>query len=177
MKSFTQYNEGLIFEENQGRNITVGAYDTDNFDLCPGAVEAFENLMQEKDIDMAKVQQAAEHVDRALGVERVAVERGFSTRMDLERYDEHAAAAEEILEELGDLENHQHYLRDVHEVALVDMLDIDTEITDDHLDNLSSLEQENDDVQLDEEVEDWEYDDNIENLDFEDSDFDNIFDE
>lgn len=131
MKNFSLYTEELNFEDNQGNesdNITVGSYDTEYFYLCPGAIEAFNNLMEYKDVDMHKVEQAAKHVDQALEVEAIALERGHSTKQDLEDYDEYASRAEDILDDLGDLDNHEHYLRDVHEPKLIDMLDIDSEI-------------------------------------------------
>lgn len=122
MKNFSLYTEELNFEEQQGKNITVGSYETENFTLCPGATDAFTNLMKEPGVDMAKVEEAAKHVDEALEVEAEALDRGHSTQKDLEQYDMHATAAEEVLEELGDLENHEYYLRDVHEPKLVEML-------------------------------------------------------
>lgn len=150
MKNFSLYTEELNFEDQEGKNITVGSYETEHFPLCPGATEAFTNLMKEPGVDMAKVEQAAKHVDEALKVEAGAIERGHSTQKDLEEYDEHATKAEEILEELGDLENHEYYLRDVHEPKLVDMLD-DSEISDEDLED--DEEDEDDYSHLDEDVE------------------------
>lgn len=149
MKNFSLYTEELNFDDQQGKNITVGSYETENFPLCPGATDAFNNLIKEPGVDMAKVQQAAEHVDQALEVEADALERGFSTQKDLEQYDHHASKAEEILEELGDLENHEYYLRDVHEPKLVDMLD-ESEISDEDLED--DDEEEDDYSHLDEDL-------------------------
>lgn len=148
MKNFSLYTEELNFEEQQGKNITVGSYETENFTLCPGATDAFTNLMKEPGVDMAKVEEAAKHVDEALEVEAEALDRGHSTQKDLEEYDEHATAAEEILEELGDLESHEYYLRDVHEPKLVDMLN-DGEIGDEDLED----DDEEDYSHLDEDLE------------------------
>lgn len=149
MKNFSLYTEELNFEEQQGKNITVGSYETENFTLCPGATDAFTNLMKEPGVDMAKVEEAAKHVDEALEVEAEALDKGYSTQKDLEEYDEHATAAEEILEELGDLENHEYYLRDVHEPKLVDMLN-DNEISDE---DLEDDEDDEDYSHLDEDLE------------------------
>jgi hypothetical protein len=115
---------------------------------------------------MAKVEEAAKHVDEALEVEAKALDRGHSTQKDLEEYDEHATAAEEILEELGDLENHEYYLRDVHEPKLVDMLD-ENEVSDEDLED--DEEDEDDYSHLDEDLE-------VEPFWDEDENFDNIFD-
>lgn len=145
MKNFSLYTEELNFEEQEGKNITVGSYETEHFPLCPGATDAFNNLMKEPGVDMAKVEEAAKHVDEALAVEAKAIERGHSTQKDLEEYDMHATEAEEVLDELGDLENHEYYLRDVHEPKLVEMLgegeleDIDT---DDDVDYSDSLDED-----------------------------------
>lgn len=166
MKNFSLYTEELSFDESQGKNITVGSYETENFPLCPGATDAFNNLMKEPGVDMAKVEQAAKHVDTALSVEADAIERGHSTQKDLEEYDAQATAAEEILEELGDLENHEYYLRDVHEPKLVDMLDVDNEISEEDLED-----DEDDYSHLEEDLEiesDWDWDSN--------EDYSNIFD-
>ena len=166
MKNFSLYKEELDFNEEEGKNITVGKYETEYFTLCPGAVDAFNNLMKEPGVDMAKVEEAAKHVDEALEVEAEALDRGHSTQKDLEEYDEHATAAEEILEELGDLENHEYYLRDVHEPKLVDMLD-ENEISDEDLED--DEEDEDDYSHLDEDLE-------VEPFWDEDENFDNIFD-
>jgi len=153
MKNFSFYTEELNFDDQKGKNITVGSYETEYFPLCPGATEAFTNLMKEPDVDMAKVEEAAKHVDEALGVESKAMERGYSTQKDLENYDDYAVAAEEILEDLGDLENHEYYLRDVHEPKLVDMLD-DSEISDEDLEDDDEEDNDEDDYSnLDEDVE------------------------
>ena len=68
MKNFSLYTEELSFDESQGKNITVGSYETENFPLCPGATDAFNNLMKEPGVDMAKVEQAAKHVDTCASV-------------------------------------------------------------------------------------------------------------
>ena len=95
-----------------------------------------------------------------------AIERGHSTQKDLEDYDMHATEAEEVLDELGDLENHEYYLRDVHEPKLVDMLD-ENEISDE------DLEDEEDD---DEDYKHLDEDLEVEPFWNEDENFDNIFD-
>jgi len=165
MKNFSLYTEELDFSDQEGKNITVGKYETEYFTLCPGAVDAFNNLMKEPGVDMAKVEQAAKHVDQALAVEAKAMDRGHSTQKDLEDYDEHATAAEEVLDELGDLENHEYYLRDVHEPKLVDMLDVD-EISEDELEE---DDEDEDYSHLDEDLE-------VEPFWDDDEDFENIFD-
>jgi len=165
MKNFSLYTEELDFSDQEGKNITVGKYDTEHFPLCPGAVDAFNNLIKEPGVDMAKVEEAAKHVDQALAVEAKAMDRGHSTQKDLEDYDEHATAAEEVLDELGDLENHEYYLRDVHEPKLVDMLDVD-EISEDELEE---DDEDEDYSHLDEDLE-------VEPFWDDDEDFENIFD-
>jgi len=163
MKNFSLYTEELDFSDEEGKNITVGKYETEHFPLCPGATDAFNNLMKEPGVDMAKVEEAAKHVDQALAVEAKAMERGHSTQKDLEQYDMHATKAEEVLDELGDLESHEYYLRDVHEPKLVEMLG----------------ESELEDVDLDDDDEDYSHlDEDLEVEPFWDDDenFDDIFD-
>jgi hypothetical protein len=53
MKNFSLYTEELDFNEEEGKNITVGKYETEYFTLCPGAVDAFNNLMKEPGVNMA----------------------------------------------------------------------------------------------------------------------------
>lgn len=167
MKNFSLYKEELDFNDDEGKNITVGNYETEYFPLCPGAVDAFNNLMKEPGVDMAKVEEAAKRVDQALSVEAKADERGYSTQKDLEDYDEHATAAEEVLDDLGDLDNHEYYLRDVHEPKLVEMLDED-EISDEDLEE--DEEDDEDYKNLDEDLEVEPF------WDEEDENFDDIFD-
>ena len=104
-------------------------------------------------------------MDEALAVEGKALERGYSTEKDLEDYDMHATAAEEVLEELGDLEDHEYYLRDVHEPKLVDMLD-ENEIDDEELE---------DDEEDDEDYEHLDEDLEVEPF-WDDEDYSGIFD-
>ena len=165
MKNFSLYTEELDFNDDEGKNITVGNYETEHFTLCPGAVDAFSNLMKEPGVDMAKVEQAAKHVDQALAVEAKATEKGHSTQKDLEDYDEHATQAEEVLDDLGDLDNHEYYLRDVHEPKLVEMLDVN-EIQDKDLEDEDEDEDYN---SLDEDLE-------VESFWDEDEDFEGLFD-
>lgn len=162
MKNFSLYREELDFNDEEGNNITVGKYETEHFPLCPGAVDAFNNLMKEQGVDMAKVEEAARHVDQALAVEAKAMERGHSTQKDLEEYDMHATEAEEVLDELGDLESHEYYLRDVHEPKLVEMLS-ESELEDVDLDD------DEDYTHLDEDLE-------VEPFWDDDENFDDIFD-
>lgn len=151
MKKFSQFSEELNFNEDESQNIKVGSYETEHFNLCPGAIDEFKKLMQQEGVDMGKVEDAAKHVDQALAVEARAMERGHSTQQDMEDYDMHALQAEEILDELGELESHQYYLRDVHEPKLADMLNMDTEF------DISKYDDE-DDEEVDKLQEEMEFD-------------------
>ena len=68
MKNFSLYTEELDFNNKEGKNITVGKYETEYFTLCPGAVDAFTNLMKESGVDMAKVEEAAKTTTNQLKI-------------------------------------------------------------------------------------------------------------
>lgn len=106
-------------------NLIIDNYETKNFDISPLASEAFAALASRKfDEELGLVREAAQHLDKALGVVRKATLNRKTTDEDLDKFDEHAAQAEEILDELGELEEH-YYIRDFHEANMITWYDID----------------------------------------------------
>lgn len=106
-------------------NLIIDNYETKNFDISPLASEAFSSLASRKfDEELGLVREAAQHLDKALGVVRKATLNRKTTDEDLDKFDEHAAQAEEILDELGELEEH-YYIRDFHEANMITWYDID----------------------------------------------------
>ena len=71
-----------------GENVTVLDYQTKNFDICPGAVSAFESIM-ECDCDnstdtQALIKKAAKETDRFLGMEKKFLDKGKLDTNELE---------------------------------------------------------------------------------------------
>lgn len=107
-------------------NLIIDNYETKNFDISPLANEAFSELAARKfDEELGLVREAAQHLDRALGVVRKTTLGRKTTDEDLDKFDEYAAQAEEILDELGEIDNH-YYIRDFHEAGMINWYEIDT---------------------------------------------------
>ena len=100
-------------------NLIIDNYETKNFDISPLANEAFSALAARKfDEELGLVREAAQHLDKALAVVRKTTLGRKTTDQDLDKFDEHATQAEEILDELGELEEH-YYIRDFHEAGMI----------------------------------------------------------
>jgi hypothetical protein len=129
-------------------NLIIDNYETKNFDISPLASEAFSALAARKfDEELGLVREAAQHLDRALGVVRKTTLGRKTTDEDLDKFDEHAAQAEEILDELGELEEH-YYIRDFHEAGMINWYEIDmSEI--EELDEPDAVFDEYDDEDID----------------------------
>ena len=156
-------------------NLIIDNYETKNFDISPLASEAFATLAARKfDEELGLVREAAQHLDKALAVVRKTTLGRKTTDQDLDKFDEHAAQAEEILDELGELEEH-YYIRDFHEAGMINWYDIDmSEI--EELDEPDAVYDEYDDEDIDIDDVDYFSDDGDsdygvpEELDFEDKD-------
>ena len=106
-------------------NLIIDNYETKNFDISPLASEAFSALAARKfDEELGLVREAAQHLDKALAVVRKTTLGRKTTDEDLDKFDEHASQAEEILDELGELEEH-YYIRDFHEAGMISWYEID----------------------------------------------------
>jgi hypothetical protein len=106
-------------------NLIIDNYETKNFDISPLASEAFSALAARKfDEELGLVREAAQHLDKALAVVRKTTLGRKTTDQDLDKFDEYATQAEEILDELGELEEH-YYIRDFHEAGMITWYDID----------------------------------------------------
>lgn len=106
-------------------NLIIDNYETKNFDISPLAYEAFSSLAARKfDEELGLVREAVQHLDNALSIVRKTTLNRKTTDEDLDKFDEHASQAEEILDELGELEEH-YYIRDFHEANLIDWYEVD----------------------------------------------------
>ena len=104
-------------------NITIGDYETENFDICSLAAESFGALANyTDDIDMA--QEAAELVDKALGILKQALLDSAVDDDQIDKFEEYISDAEVILDEMGEIDNHD-YLRDVCESQLMGLYEVD----------------------------------------------------
>ncbi len=113
-------------------------------------------------------------MDKALAIVRKTTLGRKTTDQDLDKFDEHATQAEEILDELGELEEH-YYIRDFHEAGMINWYEIDmSEI--EELDEPDAVYDEYDDEDIDiDDVDDFPDDGDSdygapEELDFEDKD-------
>lgn len=156
-------------------NLIIDNYETKNFDISPLASEAFSALAARKfDEELGLVREAAQHLDKALAVVRKTTLGRKTSDEDLDKFDEHASQAEEILDELGELEEH-YYIRDFHEAGMINWYEIDmSEI--EELDEPDAVYDEYDDEESDIDVDDIDdYPEDTEygapeELDFEDKD-------
>ena len=156
-------------------NLIIDNYETKNFDISPLASEAFSALAARKfDEELGLVREAAQHLDKALAVVRKTTLGRKTTDQDLDKFDEHVTQAEEILDELGELEEH-YYIRDFHEAGMINWYEIDmSEI--EELDEPDAVYDEYDDEESDidiDDIDDYPEDTEYgapEELDFEDKD-------
>jgi hypothetical protein len=134
-------------------NLIIDNYETKNFDISPLANEAFSALAARKfDEELGLVREAAQHLDKALAVVRKTTLGRKTSDEDLDKFDEHATQAEEILDELGELEEH-YYIRDFHEAGMINWYEIDmSEI--EELDEPDAVYDEYDDEESDIDVDD-----------------------
>ena len=134
-------------------NLIIDNYETKNFDISPLASEAFSALAARKfDEELGLVREAAQHLDKALAVVRKTTLGRKTTDQDLDKFDEHATQAEEILDELGELEEH-YYIRDFHEAGMINWYEIDmSEI--EELDEPDAVYDEYDDEESDIDIDD-----------------------
>jgi hypothetical protein len=134
-------------------NLIIDNYETKNFDISPLASEAFSALAARKfDEELGLVREAAQHLDKALAIVRKTTLGRKTTDQDLDKFDEHATQAEEILDELGELEEH-YYIRDFHEAGMINWYEIDmSEI--EELDEPDAVYDEYDDEESDIDIDD-----------------------
>ena len=68
-----------------GANITILGYDTKNFDICPGAVTAFESILECSCIEAEpQIIKAAKETDRFLGLEKKYLDKGKADSNEIE---------------------------------------------------------------------------------------------
>ena len=104
-------------------NIDVGNYETRNFDIFPLASAAFGEFSSDDKNTCVAVENAAKFVDAALGIIKKAHATGSLSTQYLDDLIADIDKAEELLDEAGELENHE-YLRDHLEPMAIEMYDL-----------------------------------------------------
>ena len=96
-------------KEEKHDQLTMDGITTKAFDICPGAVKAFNNNMVMYPTEALK--SALLNTDNYLMVEKRAAERGYATQPDMYEFLKHYSAAYEDLENLGVIEEHEDYMQ------------------------------------------------------------------
>lgn len=121
-------------------NIEVGNYETKNFDIFPLAAAAFGEFSTNDKHKAVEMENAAKHVDSALGVLKKAMAVGVLSHHDFDQFIDDLDAAEEVLDAADELEHH-YYLRDTLEPMAVEMYDISDVDADDEAENYADEEE------------------------------------
>jgi hypothetical protein len=97
------------FENPEEHNqITFQGYTTKHFDQCPGAVDAFNNLIHKGIGEHKDVLTALMATDEYLAHEKAAKGIGSATAESLAHFNTHVKKATESLSKIGDLEHHDY---------------------------------------------------------------------
>lgn len=106
---YTKKYKQMYGEETENQ-IEYKNYKTQHFDLCPAAVDAFNDLIKKDPEDPVAVLNAIKATDTYLGIEKEAKAAGKVTPEQITDFEAAQDRAAEFLEKLGDLENHEDYM-------------------------------------------------------------------
>ncbi len=107
-------------------------YHFQNASICPAARIAFEQADVSED-EVHDLTNAARHIDQAMGILKKGYDLGSLTSSDYDEFLAHIEDAEDILEEIGVLEDHE-YIREDLEPRAAELVDVDhVDLTDDAL--------------------------------------------
>ena len=99
-------------------------YEFQNADICAAARQAFS--VAPTDVhDAVEMIKAARHIDQAMGILKRGYAHGSIGEHEYDDFLTHIEDAEDVLETLGVLEDHD-YLRDDLEPRATELLDVDT---------------------------------------------------
>jgi len=93
------------------KQFSHGSFETKHFDICPGAVTAFNKSAKEKGVDEKALVKAARAVDKYLGMEKAAQERGSVTDAQMIKFLDSVADAKK---EIGDAKLKGHGYHSTH---------------------------------------------------------------
>ena len=96
-------------KEEKHDQVTMDGVTTKAFDICPGAVKAFNNNMVMYPTEVLK--SALLNTDNYLTVEKRAAERGYATQPEMYEFLKHYTAAYEDLENMGVIDEHEEYMQ------------------------------------------------------------------
>jgi formyltetrahydrofolate synthetase len=120
-------------------NITVGNYETKNFDIYTPATVAFAAFESDEKHVVTVVENAAKFVDAALGIMKKAMAIGTMGTHDFDEFIENVDKAEELLDSVDELDDH-YYLRDNLEAIAVEMYDLSDVDTEGHAEDCADEE-------------------------------------
>jgi hypothetical protein len=123
-------------------SVTIGNYEARNLGICPDAISAFAEYDSELDADqLPELEKALRAVDQCCGIMKKAYAAGELSSSDFDEFLHYLDDAENALDLAGELDSH-YYLRDVLEMAAVEMYDLSDIDLDDEAEEHSNLEQQ-----------------------------------
>lgn len=114
-------------------------FEFQNADISPRARQAFAEFPSMDVHETQEMIKAARHIDQALGILKRGYAHGSMSEHDHDDFLSHIEDAEDILETLGVLEDHE-YIRDDLEPRAAELLDVDSVDAGDDADDLASTE-------------------------------------
>jgi hypothetical protein len=78
-----------------------GNYTTKNFDMCADAVKMFDKAVEKEDADTQAILKAARAVDKYLGIEKKAKEKGSATKAQLDSFMDAVEEAKTLISDAG----------------------------------------------------------------------------
>jgi len=110
-----------------------------HIDICPAARVAFDSFVPRDGVEMDKYSQAARRIDHACGILQRGYALGSLGEHDHDDLLTQLEEAENLLEEIGVLEDHD-YIREDLEPRAAELYDLDNVDVDDEADDLDAEE-------------------------------------
>lgn len=122
-------------------SITIGNYEARNLGICPIAISAFAEYDNDLDAELIpELEKALRATDQCCGILKRAAALGTLSSHDYEDFLDHLDVAENTLDAIGELEQHD-YLRDVLEMGAIEMYDLSGVDLDDEAHDHADLEE------------------------------------
>jgi hypothetical protein len=114
-------------------------FEFQNADICPAMKEAFKGLTSWNGEERKYIETAARHLDQACGILKRGYDMTVLSEHDYDDFLSNIEEAEDALESLGVLEDHE-YIRDDLEPRAAELLDVDHVDVDDPAEEFSGEE-------------------------------------
>ena len=101
------------------KQFSHGSFETKHFDICPAAVTSFDKSAKGKDVDAKAVVKAARAVDKYLGMEKAAQERGSVTDAQMQKFMDSVEEAKEAIRDAG-LKGHNYHSTHISAMKRID---------------------------------------------------------